>query len=460
MPKHSEWMHTKGGRDKAKGEHIHAARKLLGELKNQLALGGIKSGTMRKMLDDGTLIEVSMNMSIPSVRITPPASGPTRVRVYETYAYIVDSENVHVVKLGKYVTDDYEGAPFIETQHEMVYEKTINIGAGEDCIGIAVDSIHNRAFVSVYNGSGPDRIVMINTADNTIASDFRPSGAYLSFRPFYLSVDEATGYLYMHTAYADDDRANISRLDVETAAFAAMPYTEITHFVSDIIFNKKNKKLYSLIDGSDQKISSLDVKTLERLDFSSFDGGQYRVAASPDGEYLFFTGYDQTVDPSDRDFIGVVDLKTGVLIKRIYARAINSHGVALSHLSVSYDSKFLAVIGATTQDTLFIFEIEKIQTITNIFEPADFTQDGLNVIYGLRSATNTNRPINEVKFAPDNKRLYMPTIEESTSGNWFYCCNVEGNTIDSRVEIPSNFLTVKPSGVSLLVRRLPDRTIE
>lgn len=461
MPKHTEWMHTKGGRVGAKGEHTHAARKLLGELKNQLALGGIKSGTMRAMLDDGTLIEVSMNMNIPAVRITPTGGGSTRSRVYETYAYIVESENVHVVKLGKYVSDDYDGAPLIETQHEMVYEKTIHIGIDEDCIAIALDSSRDRAFVSTYNGAGSDRIVMINTADNTVVRDFRPGGPYLSFRPFLLSVDESKGHVYNHAAYADNDRANISRLDPDTGAIVDMPYPEFTHTVPDIFFNKKNKKLYSLLDGSPSKLSSLDVKTLARVDFSSFTGGAYRIAVSPDGKFLFFTGYDSTISPITlRDFIGVVDLKTNTLIKRIYGKAINNHGRAFAHLSVSYDNKTLAAISSTTEDMLFLFDIEKIESIRNIFELVDFTQDGLNVIYGVRSATNTVGAFNEVKFSPDNKRCYVPSWEQSPTGYWFYCCNVDSHAIDSRVELPIRLTNIRPYGVSLLVRRLPDRIIE
>lgn len=452
MPKHTEWMHSKGGRAGVKGEHTHAARKLLGELKNQLALGGIKSGSMRTLLDDGTLIEASVSMNIPSVRIIPTGGGTTGSRTYETYAYIVESENVHVVKLGKYASADYDGAPLTETQHEMVYEKTISIGVDEDCVAIAVDSTRDRAFVSIYNGVGSDRIVMINTADNTVVKDFRPPGPYLSFRPFLLSIDEATGDVYNHAAYANSDRSNISRLNPDTGVFSDMPYTELTHTITDIFFNK-NKKLYSLLDSLTSKLSSLDAKTLARLDFVSFDGGFYRIAVSPDGKLLFFTGYDSSISVPYRDFIGVVDLATGALIKRIYGKSINTHGQSLQHLSVSSDSKKLAVISATTDDMLFLFDIEKILSIRNIFAPSDLIQDGLSVIYGVRSATSTVSSFNEVKFAPDNKRCYVPSWEQSPKGYWFYCCNVDSHAIDSRVELPTRVTYIRPFGVSILVRR-------
>lgn len=65
------WHHKKGV-DQASPEDLAASRKVLGELENQLRLGGIDSGMRRVVLPNGTLIEAAITLGQPSVRIVTP----------------------------------------------------------------------------------------------------------------------------------------------------------------------------------------------------------------------------------------------------------------------------------------------------------------------------------------------------------------------------------------------------
>ena len=68
------WHHKKGASE-ASPEDLAGARKVLGELENQLKLGGIESGVLRKQLSNGTLVEARIDMGVPQVKITPGRPG-------------------------------------------------------------------------------------------------------------------------------------------------------------------------------------------------------------------------------------------------------------------------------------------------------------------------------------------------------------------------------------------------
>lgn len=68
------WHHKKGAAE-ASPEDLAGAQKVLGELKEQLKLGGIESGVLRKQLQNGTLIEARIDMGMPSVNISPLTPG-------------------------------------------------------------------------------------------------------------------------------------------------------------------------------------------------------------------------------------------------------------------------------------------------------------------------------------------------------------------------------------------------
>lgn len=76
-------MQWGGDRSRVPAKYHDPARKLLGELKNRLAVGGVASGSMRRVLPDGAIIEASWAGEQPMVRVTPPESSsePPKVRV-------------------------------------------------------------------------------------------------------------------------------------------------------------------------------------------------------------------------------------------------------------------------------------------------------------------------------------------------------------------------------------------
>lgn len=69
--RHTGWMRWRGDKT-GLGKYESAARKLLGALGQRLKLGGIETGTNRRTLDDGAVVEVAWIKGQPVVRVMPP----------------------------------------------------------------------------------------------------------------------------------------------------------------------------------------------------------------------------------------------------------------------------------------------------------------------------------------------------------------------------------------------------
>lgn len=85
--RHTGWHHKKGA-DRASPQDLAAARKVLGELQNQLSLGGLPSGSRRVMLPNGTVIEATVTMGQPMVNIVPVRGGKRLIPARELGEFI------------------------------------------------------------------------------------------------------------------------------------------------------------------------------------------------------------------------------------------------------------------------------------------------------------------------------------------------------------------------------------
>lgn len=70
--RHTGWVHWRGGKSRVPAQYHNAARKLLGELKSRLEIGGVSSGALRRELPDGAIVEVAWAGEQPVVRVIPP----------------------------------------------------------------------------------------------------------------------------------------------------------------------------------------------------------------------------------------------------------------------------------------------------------------------------------------------------------------------------------------------------
>lgn len=68
--RYTGWHHKKGAAQASPAE-LAASRLVLGQLQDQLSLGGLQSGLRRVVLADGTVIEAQVAMGQPTVRIQP-----------------------------------------------------------------------------------------------------------------------------------------------------------------------------------------------------------------------------------------------------------------------------------------------------------------------------------------------------------------------------------------------------
>lgn len=85
--RYTGWHHKKGGVE-IPPEDLAAGRKVLGELQNQLALGGNPSGFRRVLLPNGTLIKAAITMGQPVLNIVPGRGGRRMVPARELGEFI------------------------------------------------------------------------------------------------------------------------------------------------------------------------------------------------------------------------------------------------------------------------------------------------------------------------------------------------------------------------------------
>lgn len=456
-------MHRKGGASNP--EHIAAGRALLGALQNRLRLGGIQSGAERLMLRDGTLIEAFVHMGIPSVRITP-TGRPRRVRrVFELFAAVNTVANIEIVRLGLYESDDLEDAPLVRASNKvMELLDTVDIGIGQDPIGLAVDDNRGLLYIANFSNTAPygDSVIVADLRDFAVLGSTRLAGAApTAFHPFRLATSRATGQTFI----AGYNQASAA----PTAAvlnWAEGP--EVTPIYPLAVDGRINEDVVLSPDGAlayyfnsaegfgPAYITVIDAATGAVVTEFPIHGGFFsKIAISKDGAYLYITGKDAE-DPypeaegDQSEFVAKVDAATGAILAKI-------NGGSPFSLDVSPKGDRL-IVNDAVNPWLWLYDTELMPSIADYTSETLMDQPGVERIFGIDSDGGAGFTSCEVRFTPDGKQVVCTTRDRTSVSSPYQLTRItlEDFSVE-RFDSPTNALL---NELVLYKRRLGDRVLE
>lgn len=438
------WHHKKGA-SQASSEDLAGSRAVLGELQRQMELGRLTTGTLRRYLPNGTLVEAHIAGGIPQVRITPVGGGQKRRRNYRLFAYIIrmasfDSstgDGVDVIRLGDYISEDYDGAKFIEATHRMEVFGHIPIGEVNDPLDLAFDNKNSRLYVSLYSGftSTAAKVYDVKGGNHTLAGTIE-----------YPAYDDAL----VIASWDKGSRVFIGSFHWTNFTTAVWPDEPTpvplpTAAPDDgwaVYVDQERARVYTAGAGD---ITQRDCETLEVLNTfwtfpSAIAGTVIDLEVSLDGAFLYVTGQqsDATV-PVAEDFsdmgryVAKIDLATGALVAKI-------NGCDPWRLSVSPDGKTLAVIDQAN-GWVWFYDTEAMGSIGHYFTEADLTQPGVRrSVPILFRSSPFYLGYHDLKFAPDGKRLFVTSSVRASEGAplQLFCLDPDLGTVMDQLDVNIN----------------------
>lgn len=415
----SGWTHARGPRSPG---HVQAARLLLGQLRNSLALGKIQSGAMRRKLQDGTIIEAWVTMGQSGYRIHPVGGGQVKKRNFQLYAYVTasvgDTVGIEVFKLGRYQTDDYDDAPYVEVGHSMERIGQIPFASSADPQGIAFDNEKSTLYVACYGlGGGGRRIAVIEAkgGEHTHVGNITHANPS-RFQPFAVAVDEETSTQWSDGAPGDDFGFHVSAWPDEPQT-TELPGDPTSGTDSNDLVVAVNEKLRRVYFGFKTQIAVFDADTREFLGYipSPSDGPAQGMCVSEDGAYIYYTGTNGDTAPEPETegadmsyFVAQLDAVTGAVLAKI-------HGADPSRVAVTPNGERLAVVDQAN-NWVWLYNTAAMPGIPHhtadiIVDTADFQR--IRNVQFLRPGLS-ELGFHHLAWAPDGKRIYCATSRRTT----------------------------------------------